>query len=253
MNKIAEDFKRKIEQNGGIKHIAEAEIISKSDFARRENSKNEQIRQVDSSNDSIIEARHQESLKNFPHVKVDGDEFVILSLKRHWIGLFGVILTTFILFVVLVSAWILVCFTPNPFKIPQHMKDSLSLIFAPLSVLILVAGYIGYSTYNANKFFITNERVIQWIVGGLLDRKSQTINLESIEDISFSQSGLLQHIFNFGTVRMSTVGDESTYTFHLAKFPAKTAEILGEVAEYARENQPIPEELMNEARELNAK
>jgi uncharacterized membrane protein YdbT with pleckstrin-like domain len=95
--------------------------------------------------------------------------------------------------------------------------------------------------------------VVQWIVKGLLDRKSQVINLEAIEDISFSQSGLLQHIFNYGTVRMSTTGDESTYTFNFASFPAKTVEILGEIAECSRENQPISDEVMNSARQISSK
>ena len=176
-----------------------------------------------------------------------------MSLRKSWIGLAGIVFAALFIFVALVSAWILICYTPNRFEIPEQMKTNLSLIFAPLSALVLVAGYIGYSTYVSNKLFLTNERVVQWIVKGLLDRKSQVINLEAIEDISFSQSGLLQHIFNYGTVRMSTTGDESTYTFNFASFPAKTVEILGEIAECSRENQPISDEVMNSARQISSK
>lgn len=198
----------------------------------------------------VIRARHQESVKNHPDIPVDDDEFVVLSLSRHWIGLIGIIFVSLTLFVVLVSAWILLCFTPNNFNITDEMKNSLSLIFAPLSVLIAVAGYIGYTTYKANRFIVTNERAIQIIVRGLMDQKKQVINLESAEDISFAQKGIFQHLLDYGTIRLSTTGDETTYTFPLAKNPAKAAEILGEVAEAARENQPVPDNIYEFAKKI---
>ena len=39
------------------------------------------------------------------------------------------------------------------------------------------------------------------------------IDLPSIEDTSMSQDGVLQKIFGYGTFRLSTVGEETTYTF----------------------------------------
>ena len=198
----------------------------------------------------VIRVRHQESVKNHPDISVDEDEFVVLALRRHWIGLIGIVFVSLSLFVVLVSAWILLCFTPNNFNITDEMKNSLSLIFAPLSVLIAVAGYIGYTTYKANRFIVTNERAVQIIVRGLMDQKKQVINLESAEDISFTQKGIFQHLLDYGTIRLSTTGDETTYTFPLAKNPAKAAEILGEVAESARENQPVPDEIYEFAKKM---
>ena len=130
------------------------------------------------------------------------------------------------------------------------MKNSLSLIFAPLSALITIAGYIGYTTYKANRFIVTNERAVQIIVRGLMDQTKQVINLESAEDISFAQKGIFQHLLDYGTIRLSTTGDETTYTFPLAKNPAKAAEILGEVAESARENQPVPDEIYEFAKKM---
>ncbi len=39
------------------------------------------------------------------------------------------------------------------------------------------------------------------------------IDLASIEDTSFSQNGVLQKVFGYGTFRLATVGEETTYTF----------------------------------------
>ena len=243
-NNLAEKFKQKIEQNE-VSKIPEAEVVQQPIKVMTV--------EVPAGDPEMIRKRHEDSLKKYPAVKVDEDEYVVMSLRRHAIGLVGMIVVSFIIFVVLVSAWILICFTPNKFEIAESLKANLSIIFGSLSFLVLVSGYIGYSTYNANRFFITNERVIQWIVSGLLDRKNQVINLESVEDISFVQTGILQHLFNYGTIRMSTTGDEFTYTFHFAKNPAKIVEVLGEIAESARENQSISDEIMDLAQKLSLK
>ena len=39
------------------------------------------------------------------------------------------------------------------------------------------------------------------------------IDLVSVEDASFHQENILQKMFNYGTFRLATVGDETTYTF----------------------------------------
>ena len=124
-NNLAEKFKQKIEQSE-ISKIPEAEIVSNPQVV--------QVMEVEvpAGDLEVIKNRHEESIRKFPQVKIDDDEYVVMSLRRHWIGLLGVFLTTFILFVLLVSAWILICYTPNRFEIPEQMKTNLSLIFAPL-------------------------------------------------------------------------------------------------------------------------
>ncbi|MDO4872438.1 MAG: PH domain-containing protein [bacterium] len=201
----------------------------------------------------VIKARHEESLREYPDVKVDEDEFVVLSLRRTKLGLFGSVAVCLLIFIILVSAWILICFTPNRLEIADSMKDSLSMIFASLSVLTVVAGYIGYSVYRGNRLVITNERAIQWLVFGLMSNKRQTINLEATEDISYSQNGIFQNLFGYGTVRLSTTGDESTYTFNLVDNPAKAVEIIENLAEAARENQPVPDDVIEMARKMSVK
>ena len=206
--------------------------------------------EVPTGHPEIIQARHEESVRNYPNVKVDEDEYVVIGLRRHGIGLFGIAAMTLFLFVAFVSSWILICFMPNNLNIPEAYIGNLSIFFATLTVLVLVSGYIGYWTYSANRFYVTNERAMQVISSSLLHQKTQVINLESVEDISFSRQGLLQHMLDYGTVRLSTTGDESTYTFHLARNPAKVAEILGEISENARENQPIPDEVYRAGNKL---
>ena len=67
--------------------------------------------------------------------------------------------------------------------------------------------------YNGNRLFITNKHAIQMVMNSPMSTSVNVIDLQSVEDASFRQDGLLQKMFGYGTFRLSTVGEETTYTF----------------------------------------
>ena len=142
---------------------------------------------------------------------------------------------------------------PNPLPIPANFKPQISLIFSSITLLLIILTYVNYVVYRANRFVITNERAIQWISNTIMSQKKQVINLESIEDISYSREGILQHLFDYGTVKLSTVGDESTYTFPFSPNPDKKAEFLSDIVEAARENQMLSDKLFEEGIKMSVK
>jgi len=201
----------------------------------------------------VIKARHEQSVKTYPDITVDEDEYVVLSMRRHSLGyLLNIIFSAFI-GVLLISAWIIICFMPNPLPIPANFKPQISLIFSSITLLLIILTYVNYVVYRANRFVITNERAIQWISNTIMSQKKQVINLESIEDISYSREGILQHLFDYGTVKLSTVGDESTYTFPFSPNPDKKAEFLSDIVEAARENQMLSDKLFEEGIKMSVK
>ena len=201
---------------------------------------------------AVIAARHQEAARRYPDVNLDSDEYVVFSIKRHSFGVFGIIISSMLSFIIVASIWITISIMPNNLNLTLAMKTNITLASLALLALSVVSAMIGHSIYKNNKFIITNERVVQWIVSGLFNKKKQTINLEAIEDISFSQTGFLQHLIGFGTVRLSTIGEESTYTFTFVPQPNKYAELLGDLVENAKENQFITDEMMELGRKLSA-
>lgn len=249
MSNLAEEFERKINAEA----VQEAEVVPRAVPRAVEalNTVSQTMTPEAEQAMEILRNRRETSLKKYPSVSVDDDEYVVLSLSRHAIGIYAIVASAAAMFVLVVSAWILLVFSPNNLGLTAAMKGNLSLIFAPLSLLTILAGVIGYSTYNSNKLTITNERAIQLIVRGLLHRKKQVINLESVEDISFTQTGVFQHMFNYGTLKLSTVGEESTYTFVMVGRPAKLAEIVGEVCEAAKNKRILEENIYSEASRLS--
>jgi hypothetical protein len=189
-----------------------------------------------------VKKRHEESRRTYPFLNISEGEYVIFAIKRHPIGLVYVwgsvgfvILAAFALIMVLaaggnaVSSMSGVTLSPTILLIPAVLISLLATIF----------GFISAYIYNANRFYLTNESVIQHIQTGLFNRREQTISLANIEDASYSQDGILPHVFNYGQLRLSTQGDETTYRFNYASNPIRQIAVLNNAVEDFKNIRPI--------------
>ena len=108
-----------------------------------------------------------------------------------------------------------------------------------LSLLFGIGGYVAVWVYLQNKFFLTNESVIQEIQSSLFSRHEQTVSLGSIEDASFRQQGIIQSLFNYGSIRLSTEGEETTYRFHYVANPKRQIAVLNNAVENFKNGRPV--------------
>ena len=90
-----------------------------------------------------------------------------------------------------------------------------------------------------NRFFLTNESVIQEIQTTLLAHHEQTVSLANIEDASYQQAGIFQMMFNYGSIRLSTEGDETTYRFYYVSNPKVQIAILNNAVEAFKNGRPV--------------
>jgi uncharacterized membrane protein YdbT with pleckstrin-like domain len=111
--------------------------------------------------------------------------------------------------------------------------------------LIAVIGGAAIWIYIKNQFFLTNEAVIQEIQYGLFSRREQTVSLGSIEDASYRQQGILQHIFDYGTMRLSTEGEETTYRFAYVENPKKQIATVNNAVESFKNGRPVGAEFLD--------
>jgi hypothetical protein len=88
---------------------------------------------------------------------------------------------------------------------------------------------------------LTNESVIQEIQLSLFSQHEQTISLGNIEDASYFQEGILQQMINYGTIRLSTQGDENTYRFTYASNPKQHIATLNNAVEAFKNGRPVEE------------
>jgi len=187
-----------------------------------------------------VKARHDESLKHFPTLNLSDEEYVISAVERHPIGLVAPVVTTIFLVALIASLLFNFSFVMSSFGIyTLPSMGAIWLVGILLIFLVLVGGYIAIWIYTSNRFFLTNESVIQEIQTSLFTKHEQTVSLINIEDASFEQKGILQTLLNYGSIRLSTEGDETTYRFNYVSDPKQQIATLNNAVEAFKNGRPV--------------
>ncbi len=161
--------------------------------------------------ESLVKIRHERSLKDFPGLKLDDDEYVEFAFTRAKICLFMIIGGTAAGLIFILLAFLLVLM--SQVMIDEMGRHFLFIILFALLAAACIICIVSLRIYRGNKLFITNKHVTQFVMNSLVSTSVNIIDLGSVEDASFRQESLLQKLFHYGTFRLSTVGDETTYTF----------------------------------------
>lgn len=190
-----------------------------------------------------LQRKHERSVKLYPYLNLSEGEFVILEVKRHPIGLFIPMGITILLILLLVAALIgYPSIAADAFTGTVPGLVEMSVIIFCLIVIVGIGGYIAVWVYLRNTFYMTNESVIQEIQMSLFSKREQTVSLGSIEDASFRQNGILQTLLNYGTIRLSTEGEETTYRFHYVANPKAQIAKLNNAIESFKNGRPVEDD-----------
>ena len=184
-------------------------------------------------------------MKKYPNLNLSEGEFVISAIRRHPIGLLSIWgVVGFFVVLVFVGLPILAATTGinETLGLSANAIASLGMILLLLSVFFVLGGVIATIVYNGNRFYLTNESVTQHIQTGLFSRKEQTISLTNIEDASFRQHGVVQTLLNYGSLRLSTQGDETTYRFNYVSNPQRQVALLNNAVEAFKMGRPVTDD-----------
>lgn len=189
-----------------------------------------------------VKMKHNRSKQLFPNLNISEGEYVITAVKRHPFGL--LLPMSLGLFLIILAFILLNNYDTliNQSGLTRIMPDT-SVVVLPLVVLIclvMLGMYVAIRVYINNKFFLTNESVVQEIQTGIFSKTEQTVSLGNIEDASFTQNGIIQQMFNFGSIRLSTEGDETTYRFEYVSNPKGHVSSLNNAIEAFKNGRPIP-------------
>jgi len=180
--------------------------------------------------EELAQVKHARSVKDYPDLDLEPDEHVVLHLKRSRIGVVAIWAMVALCIVVLSVALIIIGDNLKNGGMMLTIDDKalgyLRIAIFALYAIIVAGGVIGQSIYDTNEMHITNRRAIQKSRTSLFANSTNIIELRRIEDVSFRQESLTDHIFRIGTLRMSTVGDETTYTFKYLDTPRDEVNII---------------------------
>jgi uncharacterized membrane protein YdbT with pleckstrin-like domain len=187
-----------------------------------------------------VQAKHEQSVKEYPYLNLSEAEFIISAVNRHPIGyLIPVCVTAFFIAIVVGLVATFPLMSDSLGLAGDGQYTMVMLIGAMLSLLFAIGGYVAVWVYMNNQFFLTNESVIQNIQTSLFNRREQTVSLANVEDASYLQTGIIQTMLNYGSIRLSTQGDETTYRFTYVIDPKKQIALLNNAVEAFKNGRPI--------------
>lgn len=182
--------------------------------------------------ESLAKIRHERSKKDFPMLRLEDDEYVEVALSRAKICLWAILGGTALGMIIILLAFLLVLLGQQ--MLDEMGKNFLFIILFALLAAAVIIGLISLRIYNGNKLFVTNKRVFQLLTTSLVSSSMNVIDLPSIEDASFHQNGILQQLFHYGTLRLATVGDETTYTFKYSDIKPEQMEQISKLITEAK-------------------
>lgn len=186
------------------------------------------------------ERLHLESKKKYPNLNLSRGEFVLISIRRHPIGIFKIWAVGLLFIIAFMAVFYLTFLGPGASDGLQELSAVAVAMLGVMITLVTAGVFVATYVYWDNRFFLTNESVIQEIRASLFSKHEQTVSLSNIEDASFKQGGILPLLFNYGTIRLSTEGDETTYRFSYVANPKRHIEILNNAVECFKNGRPIP-------------
>ena len=185
--------------------------------------------------ESLVKIRHERSKKDYPGLRLEDDEYVEFVFKRASICLFLILGGTALSVILVLTAFLI-------FLLGQAMIDEMGqrFLFIILTALLFAAviiGVVALMIYNGNRLYVTNKHVVQLVMNSLVSSSENMIDLPSIEDVSFRREGIMQQMFHYGTLRLATVGDETTYTFKYADISSEQLKAVSKLVTESKKNK----------------
>ena len=160
-------------------------------------------------------------------ISLEADERIVLEIKRTKIIPILIFAGACLASILLFALYILInAGNSFVFALDTNGRAFFLLVIAIVLGTVWIATLISLNVYTTNKLFVTNKRLIQRVANSLFDTAMNVIDLVSVEDVSFKQAGLFEHLFEVGTLRMSTIGDETTYIFKYLDTPTDELETI---------------------------
>lgn len=143
--------------------------------------------------------------------QVDADETKLFETRKHPLGI--------ILLYIQASLGMILAVGLSYFLIPVVITDTamafnIANIFTSIAILLtFIILTIATIIYRENRVIVTDRNITQVLQYGLFSRKVSQLNIENIEDVTAVQQGILATMFNFGTLKIETAGEQVNFHF----------------------------------------
>lgn len=144
-------------------------------------------------------------------------------IKRHIVGLIYIYLI--IIAAAAAFGFLVLMLAPELFDTAEGILSG-SLAGVLVIALVIFILIIVTNIYWHNTMVITDKETIQVLQRGVFQLKVSHLSHADIEDITAEQNGLLQTIFNYGTLHIETSGELKNFAFSYCPDPDRYARIV---------------------------
>lgn len=149
---------------------------------------------------------------------------VIAHVKRHPIGLLFTHGTVIAGYLLIASA--IFYLLPDMLKLKSGQTGILVMVVLAFGVLVALFLLIESVIYRQNELLVTQSSVTEVTQRSLFNRETSRIDMEDVEDVTSHQGGIIQSIFNYGTLIIETAGEQHNFKFTYCPNPSQTAKII---------------------------
>lgn len=162
-------------------------------------------------------------LKNPEHVffeSQDDHEKILYLLRRHAITNVGWIFGAILMFV---APLVLMLLSINySFDVSSIFPFKYQYIFVLIWYLITVVFALeSFLDWYFNVYIVTDKRIVDIDFWGLLYKNVSEATYANIEDVTYSTGGVLQTMFNFGSITIQTAAEQREFEFDGVPNPAE--------------------------------
>ncbi len=149
-----------------------------------------------------------------------------VTIKRHPFGLIALYIETII--------GLVVAFGLVLFVVPQVVQSSNShQAIQWIWTLAIVAGILASfflllatAVYRQNRWIVTDDSITQIVQLGLFRRQTSKLSMANVEDVTSEQTGFIATLLGFGTLKVETAGELSSFHFIYCPHPTTFAKII---------------------------
>lgn len=152
----------------------------------------------------------------------EGDEKIILMVRKHIMTNFGWLAIT-----------VLLLFVPGvvkTFGILSILPAGYSFIAILIWYLVIMAyAFENFVDWYFDVYFITNMRIVDINFSNLINKHVSGAIVDKVQDVTYTTSGVFRTLFDFGDVFIQTAAEVSEFDFFAVPKPERVAKIIDDL------------------------
>lgn len=107
-------------------------------------------------------------------------------------------------------------------------------------ILVGLIAVLALWVWWENRLVLTNKHVVQYTRLGIFNHSISQLNLTNVQDVTYSQRGVLANLLDYGDVVVETAGEQVNFVFRYVPDPEPIASQIVQAHEHVNDPTKTP-------------